>query len=138
MALKDAPSICPTLLIPRRIIWLLLSVSPTTRVSDYPNPLYFSVFLLHLSNSSQRSFGHSKYILSVFSLRLDISMVDWTPRLDGALDVSSRRCIGRFVSMVDWTQSKGPKESYKYDLANSLVPLIALSLDHQNHSKRSK
>ena len=64
------------------------------------------------------------YSISVFSLRLDISTVDWTPRLDGALDVSD----------IAWTLSKGSKESYKYDLANSLVPLIALSLDHQNHS----
>jgi hypothetical protein len=35
------------------------------------------------------------------------------------------------VSDMVWTPSKGPKKSYKYDLANSLVPLIALSLDHQ-------
>ena len=30
------------------------------------------------------------------------------------------------------------KKLYKYDLANSLVTLIALSLDHQNHSKWPK
>ena len=77
-------------------------------------------------------------------------MLGWTPRLDGALDVSSRRCIGRLdstvhwtsrldgaldVSDMTWTSSKGPKKSYKYDLANLLVPLNALSLDHQNQSK---
>jgi len=37
-----------------------------------------------------------------------------------------------------WNPSKGPKKFYKYDLANLLVPLIALSLDHQNHSKWPK
>jgi hypothetical protein len=37
-----------------------------------------------------------------------------------------------------WTPSKGPKKSYKYDLINSLVPLIVLSHDHQNHSKWPK
>ena len=37
-----------------------------------------------------------------------------------------------------WTLSKGPKKSYKYDLANSLVPLIVLLHDHQNHSKWPK
>ena len=55
-------------------------------------------------------------------------MVGWTPRLDGALDVSD----------IAWTLSKGLKETYKYNLANSLVPLIVLSLDHQNHSKWPK
>jgi len=34
--------------------------------------------------------------------------------------------------------SKEPKKSYKYDLANSLGLLIALSLDHQKYSKWSK
>ena len=52
-----------------------------------------------------------------FSLRLEY--------LDGGLDV---------LDMI-WTPSKGSKEFYKYNLANSLVPLIVLSLDHQNHSK---
>ena len=90
------------------------------------------------------------YSISVVSLRLDIFAVDWTLRLDGALDTSSRRCIGHLVLTVHWTShldgamdvsdmvwtlSKGLKKYYKYDLANSLVPLIALSLDHQNHSK---
>ena len=41
--------------------------------------------------------------ISAFSLRLDISTLGWTPRLDGALDVSSRWCIGRLVSTVHWT-----------------------------------
>ena len=82
-------------------------------MSDYPGSLCFSCFLV----------------------ALDISMVGWTSRLDGALDVLSRRCIGHLVSTVHWTSSKGPRKSYKYDLTNSLVPLIALSLDHQNHSK---
>ena len=72
----------------------------------------------------------------------------WSGRLDGELDIStmnwtSQWCIGRLdgaldVSDIIWTLSKGPKESYKYDLANSLVPLIALSRDHQNHLKWSK
>ena len=88
------------------------------------------------------------YSINAFSLRLDISMVVWTPRLDGALDVStmnwtSRRCIGRLDGALDvsdmiWTSSKGPKKSYKYDLANSLVSFIALSYNHQNHSKWPK
>jgi len=81
--------------------------------------MFFSDILfsdLHLSNSSQQSFGHFKYIRW------------WFGRLDGELDVSD---------MV-WTPSRDPKKSYKYDLANSLVPLIALSLDHQNHSKWPK
>jgi len=90
--------------------------------------------LLHLSNLSQRSFGHSKYIyggLYTSSRRCIgrlVSTVHWASRLSGALDVSD---------MV-WTSSKGPKESYKCDLANLLVSLIALSYDHQNHSKWPK
>ena len=32
----------------------------------------------------------------------------------------------------------GPKNSYKCDLTNSLVPLIMLSLNHQNHKQWSK
>ena len=60
-----------------------------------------------------------------------VSTLHWTSHLDGALDISSRWCIGH-------TSSKGPKKSYKYDLANSLVSLIALSLDHQNHSEWPK
>ena len=47
----------------------------------------------------------------------------------------SRRYIGRLGYGL---ASKGPKESYKYDLVNSLVSLIALSHDHQNHSKWPK
>ena len=89
-------------------------------------------------------FGLSELI----SLRLDISTVDWTPRLNSALDVSYRWCIRHLISAVHWTSrldgalhvsdiawtlSKEPKESYKYDFANSLVPLIALSYNHQNH-----
>ena len=55
----------------------------------------------------------------------------------------SQRLFGRLVGELDvldvvWTLSKGLKESYKYDLANLLVPLIALSHDYQNHSKWSK
>ena len=72
------------------------------------------------------------YSISDFSLRqkclyggLDVSSVNWT----------SRRCIGLLdgalnVSDMIWTLSKGPKESYKYDLANPLVLLIVLSRDH--------
>ena len=33
---------------------------------------------------------------------VDISTLGWTPHLDGALDVSSRLCIGHLVSMVHW------------------------------------
>ena len=51
------------------------------------------------------------------------------------LHLISLRWVGHLVSTVHWTSSKGPRKSYKYDLTNSLVPLIALSLDHQNHSK---
>jgi len=58
----------------------------------------FPISLLHLSNSSQRSFEHSKYI------RFDISTVGWTSRLDGALDVLSRRCIGRLGYCLDSIQ----------------------------------
>ena len=43
------------------------------------------------------------YYISVVSLRLDIFAVDWTLRLDGALDTSSRRCIGHLVLTVHWT-----------------------------------
>ena len=32
----------------------------------------------------------------------------------------------------------GPKQSYKYDLTNLLVPLIMLSLNHQNHKQWPK
>jgi len=53
-----------------------------------------------------------------FHCDLSVSTVVWTSRrLDGELDVSD---------MV-WTLSKRPKKSYKYDLANLLVSLIALS-----------
>jgi len=34
------------------------------------------------------------YSISAFSLRLDISAVGWTSRLDGELDASSRQCTG--------------------------------------------
>ena len=121
----------------RRINRVLWSDSPTLGYSDYPSQLPFSVFLLHLSNLSQRSF-------SAFSPRLDISTLGWTPRLNGALDVSSRlvsalgvstrRCI-RYLGYDLDVISKRHKKSYKYDLTNSLVTLIALSHDHQNHSK---
>ena len=119
----------------------------TFGLSD-PTGIFY--FLFHLSNSSQRSFGR---LVSAFSLRLDIFAVDWMLRLDGALNVLSRHCIGHLISTVHWTSrldgaldvsdmvwmsSKGPKKSYKYDLANLLVPLIALSFDHQNHSKWPK
>ena len=50
----------------------------------------------------------------------------WFGRLDGELDVSD---------MV-WTLSKRPKKSYKYDLANLLVSLIAFVTDHQNHHSK--
>ena len=116
-SLGNAPSISPTLLFWRRIIRLLWSDSPTMWVSDYPVTLCFFCFLVSLVQLVAA--------VSAFLLRLDISTVGWTSRLDGALDVSN----------VAWTLSKGPKESYKYNLANSLVSLIVLSLDHQNHSK---
>ena len=32
----------------------------------------------------------------------------------------------------------GPKNSYKCDLTNLLIPLIMLSLNHQNHKRRPK
>ena len=136
-SLQNATSHTPTWSSTRWINRVLWSDSPTLWCSDYPSQLPFSVFLFHLSNLSQRSFGHTKYILSLL-FHCDtssqqcighlVSTVHWTSRLDGALDVSD---------MV-WMSSKGPKKSYKYDLANSLVMLIALSLDHQNHSKWSK
>ena len=97
-----------------------------TVYSDYPTPLKTSCFLVALVQLVAVVIWTLQiYAISTFSLRLDIYMVGWTHRLDGALDVSD---------MV-WTSSKGSKKSYKYDLANSLVMLIALSLDHQNHSK---
>jgi len=43
------------------------------------------------------------YSISAFSLRLDISAVGSTPRLDGTLDISSRRPIGHLVSTAHWT-----------------------------------
>jgi len=62
-----------------------------------------------------------------FHCDLSVSTVVWTSRrLDGELDVSD---------MV-WTLSKRPKKSYKYDLANLLVSLIAFVTDHQNHHSK--
>ena len=89
-------------------------------------------FLFHCCTCPTRRSGHCDLI----SLR-------WVGCLVGELDISSQRCIGRLDGALDvlditWTLSKGPKESYKYDLVNSLVPLIALSHDHQNHSKWPK
>ena len=56
-------------------------------------------FCIHLSKSSLRSFGHFKiYSISAFSLRLVISVVDWT-HLYGELDI---------LEMV-WTSSMEPK-----------------------------
>ena len=49
--------------------------------------------------------------------------MDWTLRLDDELDV---------------LKSMGPKDSYKCDLTNLLVPLIMLSLNHQNHKQWPK
>ena len=137
-SLKNAPIICPTLLPSHRINRVHWSDSPTVEALDYPNLLRFSCFFVALVQ------------LVAAVIWLDISMVGWTPRLDGVLDILSRRCIGHLVSTVywtprlngaldvsdmTWTSSKGPKKSYKYNLANSLVSLIALSHDHQNHSK---
>ena len=93
---------------------------------DHPTQKDILSLLFHCDLISLRWVGHL------------VLTVHWTSCLDGALDISSRRCIGRLVSTVHWTLSKRPKESYKYDLANSLVPLIALSHDHQNHSKWPK
>ena len=121
----------------RRIIRVLWCVYPTQCIRIIRPHWKLPVSLLHLSNLSQRSFGHSKYILSMlFHCDLIslwwighlVSTMHWTSHLDSALDVSD----------IAWTLSKGTKESYKYDLANSLVPLIALSLDHQNHLKWPK
>ena len=44
------------------------------------------------------------YALSLFLLRLDIYTVGWTPRLDGALDISSQRCIRRLGYDLDVIQ----------------------------------
>ena len=61
----------------------------------------FLVSLLHLSNLSQRSFGHSKYIhCDLISLRWIghlVSTVHWTCRLDGALDVSTAHWTSRIL-----------------------------------------
>ena len=85
------------------------------------------LILLHLSNASQRSFG------------LSISTVHWTWRLDGGLDLASRRWNRLGVSTVNWICwiiSMGPNKSYKYNLTNLLVSLIImLSLNHQNHKQ---
>ena len=95
-SLVNHPTLSPIWSSRRRINRVLWSDSPTLGYSDYPSQLPFSVFLLHLSNLSQRSF-------SAFSPRLDISTLGWTPRLDGALDVLSRRCIGLLVLTAHWT-----------------------------------
>jgi len=93
-SLKNTITHSPSLHLLRRIIRLLWLDSPTLWCSDYPSQLPFSISMVHLSNLSQQSFGHFKYI------GLDISALDWTPRLDGALDVStvhwtSRIWLGR-------------------------------------------
>ena len=114
--------------------------------SDYPNSLSFLCFFVALVQLvAAVTWTFQIYSISAFSLRLDISTVNWTPGLDGELDASSRRCIGHHASTVHWifrldgaldvsdiawTLSKGPNESYRYALANSLVSLITLSLNH--------
>ena len=65
-----------------------------------------------------------KYTIFAFSLRLSVSALDWT-YLYGELDVLE---MVRILSM-------GPKNSYKCDLTNLLVPLIMLSHNYQNHKQ---
>ena len=108
-SLVNHPMLSPTWSSRRRINRVLWLDSPTLGYSDYPSQLLFSVFLLHLSNSSQRSFGQCNSLLFhcvLISLRwigrLN-SMVHWMSRFNGALDISSRRYIGRLVSTVYWT-----------------------------------
>ena len=81
-------------------------ICPTRRSGHLDTPNIFSLFF-HCDLISLRWIGHL------------VSMVHWTSRLDGALD----------ISYIVWTLSKGPKESYKYDLANSLVPLKISPID---------
>jgi len=71
-------------------------------------------FCIHLSNSSWRSFGHLKNILSLL-----FTMV-WV----------SQRWIGH-IEFYPWDL----KKSYKCDLTNLLVLLIMLSYNHQNHKQ---
>ena len=84
-SLQNHPNLCPTFSFPSvgssgcfgRIVrpWGVGLSEPT---------VFFPVFFLYLSNSSQRSFRHSKYILYG---GLDTS--------SGTLDITFRRCIGR-------------------------------------------
>ena len=109
-----------------------MSDSPTLGLSNYPVPLCFSCFLVALVQLVAAVI----WTLQIYSMRLDISKVDWhlvsmvhwTCRLDGALDVSSRWCIGRLDSALDvsdiaWTLFKEPKEFCKYDLAKLVSPI---------------
>ena len=73
-------------------------------VLDYPSSLCFSCFLVALVQLIAAVIWTLQIFLSVFSLRLDISTVGWTPRLDSALDISSRRCIGRLGYCLDSIQ----------------------------------
>ena len=133
--MKNSPRQSPTRFSTRQIIRMLCPDSPTLGLSDYPILLCFSVSLLYLSNSSQRSFGHSKYILSLL-FHCDLISLRWFGRLVGELDVStmnwtSLRCIGCLDGVLDvsdmiWTLSKGPKESYKYNLAKLVSPIYCV------------
>ena len=104
-SLVNAPSISPTLLFWRQIIRLLWSDSPTMWVSDYPVTLCFFCFLVSLVQLVAAVIWTLQiYSISAFLLRLDISTVGWTSRLDGALDIPSRRCIGRLECCLDSIQ----------------------------------
>ena len=103
----------------RRIIRLHWSDSPTIGVSDYPVTLCFSCFLVVLVQLVGLSLLFHCDLISLRWVGHLVSTVHWTSRLDGAMDVSE----------IAWTLSKGHKESYKYDLANSLVPLKTSPID---------
>ena len=76
-----------------------------TVYSDYPTPLKTSCFLVALVQLVAAVIWTLQiYSIPAFSLRLDIYTVGWTPRLDGALDISSQRCIGRLGYDLDVIQ----------------------------------
>jgi len=66
-------------------------ICPTRHSGHLDTPNIFSLFF-HCDLISIRWIGHL------------VSTVHWTSRLDGALDVSSRRCIGHLVYCLDSIQ----------------------------------
>ena len=130
--MQNATTQNPMHILKGRTIRVHCPVYPTSGYSDYPNSLSFLCFFVALVQLvAAVIWTFQIYYISAFSLRLDIYTVGWTPRLDGALDTSSRRCIRHVVLTVHWT-SRILLGLYPWDLK------IVLSLDHQNHSKWPK